>query len=245
MKDLKPQNVTINVDDLVYIDDYRPEGMKDDTDDEIFEQFEHMIDEAIICEGLSFFNISYNPQLHQLIIPKGFDHVRATNIVNCYLEIVENDGEQWNHEEEIQYQARLYDAHTFKHRGADDGTFDYAGSYMLEIFDMISFCKHKYDDWTILCDLIDEILQTDDREQTGPQDIKMILDNPGRDQTLTIVFAAERHLHELMEIAQKIIDDHEYWGWIDLDAVEWEILVSEQNRDGKASIKINCCDWLS
>lgn len=112
-------------------------GFEYESDDETLEDLEGMISEAEACKSLEFFKLEYDYDTHEMTVPDNFDVDKAAEIISCYLELVDNNPAQWDHETEIQHRAILYDVYTFEHRGADDGTYDYAGSFVLKILDVI------------------------------------------------------------------------------------------------------------
>lgn len=99
------------------------------------------------------------PSLAILSIPNNFDPIVASRVVSRYLDIVEYDTspipsptptpettpqsllDDPDFNQVINLQAHQYNVHTYPHRGADDGTFDYAGSYPLTIFDFIHLTR--------------------------------------------------------------------------------------------------------
>ena len=117
------------------------------SDDEIenpkqaLDEIESCISESELCKSLEFFGLKYNYRLKTLTAPQDFKIEQAVEIIDCYLDIVEwcEDSEQTlkNHKDETIKQAKAYDDFTIEHRGADDGTFDYAGTYMYSLFDMM------------------------------------------------------------------------------------------------------------
>jgi len=84
------------------------------------------------------------------IIP-GIDLDQAINIVNCYLDLVDCSDSftrqyvteklnniQHNYSPDIITLAKQYDTFTDTDRGADDGTYDYAGTYVISILDALN-----------------------------------------------------------------------------------------------------------
>jgi len=130
---------------------YAPDPYEDITDaDDII----GLIEEADAVHALEFFGITveysypttnYNPHrtppsLAILSIPNNFDPITSSQVVSTYLDIVDDippDPDNQPPSPVIIQQAYSYDEHTRPHRGADDGTYDYAGSYPLTIFDFI------------------------------------------------------------------------------------------------------------
>lgn len=134
---------------------YAPDPYKDieSTDDIIA-----LIEEADAVHALEFFGITveysyptpnYNPHrtppsLAILSIPNNFDPIVASQVVSTYLDLVDDiptDPDNQPPSPVIIQQAHSYDIHTRPHRGADDGTYDYAGSYPLTIFDFIHLTR--------------------------------------------------------------------------------------------------------
>jgi len=118
-------------------------------DCEDHEYFEYLVDESNCVNALEFFELKYDAKKHTITIPEAFDYILAINIINQYLERVEANGEhilptdsitipeRITEKEDYIYrvnqEAKRYDEHTYHSRGADDGTFDYAGTYMISI----------------------------------------------------------------------------------------------------------------
>ena len=111
-----------------------------------------LIEEADAVHALEFFgitveysyppNLAYNPHrtppsLAILSIPNNFDPIVASQVISTYLTIIDDLPPVPDTPLIITLQAYQYDEHTRPHRGADDGTYDYAGSYPLTIFDFI------------------------------------------------------------------------------------------------------------
>lgn len=111
-------------------EDFDPEIMED-VDDLI-----GIIEEADGCHSLDFFGITTNDII--LNIPDDLNIPDAINIINAYLNIVEDNQQQIRLLTiPVFASAVKYDEHTEPYRGADDGTFDYAGTYMLIILEAI------------------------------------------------------------------------------------------------------------
>ncbi len=96
----------------------------------------HILGEAEAVFALDYFGIHVD--LEALIVKTNdaFDVDRAIEVVNCYLDIVEEEDTSL-YTKSIISEAEDYNAYTRPHRGADDGTFDYAGTYVLAILDLI------------------------------------------------------------------------------------------------------------
>lgn len=115
-----------------------------------------LIEEADAVHALEFFGITveysyptpnYNPHrtppsLAILSIPNNFDPITSSQVVSTYLTIIDEELIPTDTPPVIVQQAHSYDEHTRPHRGADDGTYDYAGSYPLTIFDFIHLTQH-------------------------------------------------------------------------------------------------------
>ena len=110
--------------------------------------------EAEIVEALDFFDIAFDENERTLSIPDSFNFEDALNIVNAYLEIVEADEhsvadingaieipsniiEEEDYVYRISKEAMRYDEHTKPNRGADDGTYDYAGTFVISILSVL------------------------------------------------------------------------------------------------------------
>ena len=94
----------------------------DDTD-----EFDNLCSEASATKALAFFDIIYDSEAKTLTYPDALDLERAEKIVNQYLEDIE--------EEEFPPNsiAFKYNKYTEPFRGADDGTYDYVGTYVSSI----------------------------------------------------------------------------------------------------------------
>ena len=88
---------------------------------------EYLCGDAGATGAFDFFGIEYNEKQQTLTIPDAFDFDVAIKIVNDYLEDVECDDPHTNP------RAEAYDEWTADKRGADDGTFDYAGTFVISI----------------------------------------------------------------------------------------------------------------
>jgi hypothetical protein len=113
----------------------------DETNGNLWDDFVMLCEEANAVNALDFFEIEYDSENLTLTIPDDFDAKRAMEIVEAYFEYQEHGGEQpyktADISDEIAEQAELYDEHTEGSRGADDGTFDYAGTYVISILSII------------------------------------------------------------------------------------------------------------
>jgi len=112
------------------------------------ENFIYLCAEANVTGALEFFDIAFNEDERTISIPDKIDFEESINIVNAYLEIVEAVGvadikgaidvpedivEVDDYIYRISKLAMRYDDHTRDSRGADDGTFDYAGTFVVSI----------------------------------------------------------------------------------------------------------------
>jgi hypothetical protein len=102
---------------------------EEETDGEL-EMVEHYIAEAYGTHALSFFGITVHH--FKLILSRKITE-EDLDTVHQYLEYVEgpDDGHYPNET------VKAYDLHTYDHRGADDGTFDYAGTYVITLLEAI------------------------------------------------------------------------------------------------------------
>ena len=118
---------------------YESNKLTEDFEDiEDIEDLMGYIGEAEATMGLDFFHITVDtddPSINNWVIniPDNFNIPQAIDIINEYLELVENTSTPTS----TSLQAIRYDKHTEPYRGADDGTFDYAGTYMLLILDAL------------------------------------------------------------------------------------------------------------
>lgn len=112
-------------------EDFDPEIMEDVND------LIGIIGEADACHSLDFFGITIDTTQDDYIlnILDDLDIPDAINIISAYLNIVEDNQQQIR--PSTFASAVKYDEHTEPYRGADDGTFDYAGTYMLIILEAI------------------------------------------------------------------------------------------------------------
>jgi len=121
---------------------------------EDYTDFVHLLAEARAVNALAFFEIDYDDTRDTVEVSDAFDYDEAINIVNVYLEIVEADGERpadivesvtipdsieerEDYVHRIHKEAERYDDFTESSRGADDGTFDYAGTYVISILSIL------------------------------------------------------------------------------------------------------------
>lgn len=115
-------------------EDFDPEIMEDVND------LIGIIEEADGCHSLDFFGITVDTTQDDYIlnIPDDLDIQNAINIISAYLNIVEDNQQRIRLLTiPVFASAVKYDEHTEPYRGADDGTFDYAGTYMLIILEAI------------------------------------------------------------------------------------------------------------
>ena len=96
-----------------------------------YEDLKYLIAEATATKALAFFNISFDETRDILEVPDVFDIDEAIEVVNLYLSYQEEDIATYSD------RARQYDEHTKPTRGADDGTFDYAGTFVISILSVL------------------------------------------------------------------------------------------------------------
>jgi len=91
------------------------------------EYFEYLCEEASSTKALAFFNITFDNKKHTITLPDEIDFDEAIETVNKYL--------SWLDDEKIKLtkRAKAYNNFTKDSRGADDGTFDYAGTFVISI----------------------------------------------------------------------------------------------------------------
>ena len=99
---------------------------------EDYEDFENLCAEALATNALEFLEIDFDPNKHTISIAKDIDLAEALAVVNNYFDVV-NEEKGAIHTE----RSKAYDDHTRDSRGADDGTFDYAGTYVISILCVI------------------------------------------------------------------------------------------------------------
>ena len=97
-----------------------------------YEDLKYLIAEASTTRGLAFFNISYDETRDILEVPDVFDIDEAIEVVTKYLDYVE-EGDTYV----LEGRPYEYDRDTRPYRGADDGTFDYAGTFVISILCII------------------------------------------------------------------------------------------------------------
>ena len=98
---------------------------------------EVLASEAIGTKAFDYFDITeamYDGELG-LEFPNYVDLNEVLNVVSAYLCI---QNEEWSDLKKFYstyeiIEAIKYDAHTRDFRGADDGTFDYAGTYVIDL----------------------------------------------------------------------------------------------------------------
>ena len=93
------------------------------------EEFISNVSESDACNALEFFDIQVKDNI--LSIPDEFDFDRALAVVEAYLSFHEDD--VWDCDPDVKDEAINYDEATEASRGADDGTFDYCGTYVIDI----------------------------------------------------------------------------------------------------------------
>ena len=102
---------------------------------ENWEYFEYLLSEAIGTTALAFFNITFDRETKILTVPDELDIDQALETVNQYLTDVEDESE-WDESQETD-NSKAYNEFTKDNRGADDGTFDYAGTFVISILSVI------------------------------------------------------------------------------------------------------------
>lgn len=100
------------------------------------EELKCLIGEAELCDSFKFFNIECDWTNEQMIIPDDFDAGQANQIIECYQTFHEQSSLD-HYPTNILIPAWHYDEMTAPKRGADDGTFDYAGSFPSTIFEIL------------------------------------------------------------------------------------------------------------
>lgn len=103
--------------------------------EEGIDEIKGIVGEAEYTKALDFFHIVVEEE--GIRIPEELDIEEAIKIVNTYLDIVEYYHEVKEEDINIIKKAIKYDKHTKAKRGADDGTFDYAGSFVICILELI------------------------------------------------------------------------------------------------------------
>ena len=117
-----------------------PKDILDQEQCEDIAYFEYLCEESNAVNALEFFEIIWDPDKHSISIPEAFDFEDAIKTVNDYLEYVEEDSVQ--EAEHFNPRSKLYDEHTESSRGADDGTFDYAGTFVISILCVLQeYCE--------------------------------------------------------------------------------------------------------
>jgi len=110
----------------------------DPTDGNFVEHLEAFFGEANATQAFEFFKITYDNDTGEVTVPGHFNYKNALEVVTNYLEKMEkSDAKNEDYSEEV----NRYDAYTAPHRGADDGTFDYAGTYVISILELLE--KHS------------------------------------------------------------------------------------------------------
>lgn len=93
------------------------------------EEAQGMAEEAEGCKSWEALGIEYGED--GLSVPEGFDTEQALSIIHCYLDIIDGDKKlAKRYGEDVYLKATQYEEYTRPHRGADDGTYDYAGTYV-------------------------------------------------------------------------------------------------------------------
>jgi hypothetical protein len=96
-----------------------------------------VINEAEECKSWEFFEIEVDYNAQEIIVPDNFNAEETLQVICCYLDIVEgNDTDDYA--SDIVAKAQAYDEFTVNYRGADDGTYDYAGTYVISILEAVN-----------------------------------------------------------------------------------------------------------
>jgi hypothetical protein len=103
---------------------------------------------------ITFFDVHLDIDNCTLTFPRNIDPDHIDNVVGCYLELLETDihideklNVAANDELKTKYTpetirlARKYDDYTKPTRGADDGTYDYAGSFISVLVEILKTWK--------------------------------------------------------------------------------------------------------
>lgn len=110
------------------------EHFKEQIEQENIEELEALFGEANEVSALEYFNITFDPNTNEITFDEhkiNFD--QALDIVNKYLTKQEEEIKDSDCEKEV----NEYDKFTKPKRGADDGTFDYAGTYVISILEIL------------------------------------------------------------------------------------------------------------
>jgi len=94
---------------------------------EDYTHFVYLLAEARAVNALAFWEIDYDDTRDTVEVSDAFDYNDAIETVNLYLSYQEGDIATYSDK------AKAYDQATKSSRGADDGTFDYAGTYVISI----------------------------------------------------------------------------------------------------------------
>lgn len=98
---------------------------------EDYTDFVHLLAEARAVNALAFFEIDYDDTRDTVEVSDAFDYDEAIEVVNLYLSYQDGDIATYSD------RAKQYDDFTESSRGADDGTFDYAGTYVISILSVL------------------------------------------------------------------------------------------------------------
>lgn len=90
------------------------------------------ISESVHCNALSFFGIEVNEEAATITLSRPITEEDFTT-VNDYLDHVEDPDES----DYTNPTAKAYDDWTYDKRGADDGTYDYAGTFVVCILEIL------------------------------------------------------------------------------------------------------------
>ena len=100
---------------------------------ETTDDLRYLIAESSSTRGLAFFDIKYDDTRDILEIPDMFDVDEAIDVVTVYLAWVEEDTDA------LEFEGRPYEYYNEikPYKGADDGTFDSAGTFVISILSII------------------------------------------------------------------------------------------------------------
>lgn len=103
--------------------------------------FEYLCEEAQPTKALEFFKLEFDRDTHSISVPDEFDFDKAIETVNQYLQDVDELGD-WG-ESQPTDDSNEYNEYTKDSRGADDGTLDYAGTYVISILSVLQAHLNK------------------------------------------------------------------------------------------------------
>ena len=99
--------------------------------------FKYLCEEASATGAFEFFEIDYDAAAETISILDTFDIQEAIEVVERYFEHVNEDEDTYKAYNQTDIRAKAYDEHTESLRGADDGTFDYAGTFVMSILSVL------------------------------------------------------------------------------------------------------------